>query len=437
MSDGPADRNPSSRLSGVNTPLPAERRNFLGLAAYQVTMRIGWIFKTESIIMPAFLDMIAGPGWLRGCLPMLNRFGQSVPPLLFARRLKIMGQKKWALFGFTLGMSLTFLALSGIWLNAGAPTAAWMPAAFLGLYTLFFVCTGLAQLANRTLQGKLIRPQRRGRLLTVSTMVGVVLAIGSAWWLLGGWLNSPLRGFAAIFAFTGSWFVLSAVCAWTLAEPADNYTESAAPLVRYFTAAARTLRIDTDFRRLAVVAMLFSTVVVLFPHYQALARDRFGAGLDGLMLWVIVQNAGTGLFSLFAGPLADRRGNRLVLRWLMFGSALTPILAIFLATLPGLGSRFFWLVFVNIGLTPIMFKTLMNYTLEISEHQDHPRYLGTLNLCIAAPFCISPLIGWLVDLVGFESVMLTGGALIAAGGLLTFRMAEPRHRFDDVDVSGP
>ena len=44
----------------------AASRNFLLLALHQVVIRVGWIFKTESVIIPAFLDSIAGPGWVRG-----------------------------------------------------------------------------------------------------------------------------------------------------------------------------------------------------------------------------------------------------------------------------------------------------------------------------------------------------------------------------------
>ena len=43
-----------------------ESRNLLALAAFQVLLRIGWIFKTETVIMPDFLDAIAGAGWIRG-----------------------------------------------------------------------------------------------------------------------------------------------------------------------------------------------------------------------------------------------------------------------------------------------------------------------------------------------------------------------------------
>ncbi|MFP6694566.1 MAG: hypothetical protein VB875_16200, partial [Pirellulales bacterium] len=90
-----------------------------------------------------------------------------------------------------------------------------------------------------------------------------------------------------------------------------------------------------------------------------------------------------------------------------------------------------------------MFKTMTNYTLEISTKEDHPRYLSTLSLCIAAPFCFSPLVGWLIDTTGFEPVMLAGAGLILLAGLLTFRLDEPRHEhhsetveitMDNVDV---
>ena len=55
------------------------RGNFFKIALFQITLRTGWIFKTESIVMPAVMDSISGAGWLRGFLPVLNRFGRSGP----------------------------------------------------------------------------------------------------------------------------------------------------------------------------------------------------------------------------------------------------------------------------------------------------------------------------------------------------------------------
>src|SRR5688572_2949448 len=75
----------------------AEPRILLVLAAFHVLLRIGWIFKTETVIMPDFLDAIAGAGWIRGLLPVLSRVGQSVPPLCFAETLQRSPSKSRAL----------------------------------------------------------------------------------------------------------------------------------------------------------------------------------------------------------------------------------------------------------------------------------------------------------------------------------------------------
>src|SRR5687768_17381462 len=61
------DQSPLAPLtSEIDEPRPDERHNFLTLVVYNVLMRTGWIFKTESSIMPAVLDsfeMLGTPRW--------------------------------------------------------------------------------------------------------------------------------------------------------------------------------------------------------------------------------------------------------------------------------------------------------------------------------------------------------------------------------------
>ena len=72
------------------------------------------------------------------------------------------------------------------------------------------------------------------------------------------------------------------------------------------------------------------------------------------------------------------------------------------------------------------------YSREIAPEHDHPRYLSTLSLCLAVPFCFSPLVGAMVDWVGYEQVFLGGAVLIGLAGLLTFRLIEPRHAHAEI-----
>lgn len=407
-----------------------EPHNLLALSAYSVLLRFAWIFKTESVIIPAFLDSIAGAGWLRGCLPVLNRFGQSLPPMLFAKRLRRARYKKWSLFGTAVGLGIPLLILAGLWMLLDDKQPPWLPSVFLLLYLVFFVSSGLNQLAFGTLQGKLIRPHRRGELLGLSGILGSVASVIGAWFLLQRWLSLPDHGFGWIFGFSGMGFLLCAVTCFFVREPANTSSDEGSEHHGGLRASLCLLRRDAHFRRLAIVAMLFITIQLLFPHFQALGQEHVPPEQIGfqLMLWVIAQNVAVGVFSFISGKLADRFGNRLSLRLQVLGTALVPVLALLLTHATGeWGPKNFWLTFVLLGLTPVTIKTLTNYALELSDAEQHPLYVSTLHACLAVPFFFSPLIGWLVDWLGFVVVFFGISGIIALGWIASWRLVEPRH----------
>lgn len=409
-------------------------RNLFVLAMYQVVLRVGWIFKTETVIMPAFLDAIAGAAWIRGFLPVLNRFGQSVPPLLFAERLQHMPRKKWALTITGLLMAVPFLILSPIWLGLGwlsvdRSNQWWLPVVFLTLYALFFTMTGLNQLAFSALQGKLIQANRRGRLLTIAGLVGAISAVLCAWFVLPKWLEREGGGFGLIFAVTALGFLCSGSITLLIREPYDTPPErESSSLIAHFQRAWETYRSDRNFRRLAWASMLFMSSMMLFPHYQALGREHLGCEQRDLLGWLVAQNLGTGAFSLLTGTIADWYGNRLCVRVCMFLAGLAPLVSLGLAfgQIPG-GREMYWLTFLMLGLTPVTVRCLVNYALELVDESGHTRYVSTLTLTMALPFLFSPLVGWLVDLWGFAAVFLGVLVLVIGSGVMTFFLVEPRH----------
>src|SRR5438067_2914236 len=108
---------------------PHETRNFWILVIYQVVLRAGWIFKTESVVMPHAADALDPSGLARGWLPLLNRFGQSVPPVLAARHVNNLPKKQRAYMITTAAMTACFLGLTSLWIVPGAaghPSAAVM-----------------------------------------------------------------------------------------------------------------------------------------------------------------------------------------------------------------------------------------------------------------------------------------------------------------------
>ena len=421
----------------------SEPRNILVLAAHEVLVRVAWIFKTESVIMPAVVDAISGAGWIRGCLPVLNRIGQSIAPMLLAERLRDSRLKHRSLLATSLLMAVPFYVFALLWRLVPDKRQPWLVAVFLVIYVLFFACVGLHQLASGTVQGKLIRVDRRGRLLSLSGIVGSSCAILAAWLLMIPWLSQPDgAGYVWIFTFTASGFFVAAFVTLLIAEPPDHNVHTPHRTLRDHARLAWSVyRGDRSFRRAANVGMMFIGAIMLFPHYRWLAAERLDSRDVDMAWWVIAQNAGVGVLSLLSGTIADRYGNRLAMRLQIFASALIPLLALTMAgPLAHLGAGWYWVVFLCLGLTPITLKTVFNYTLELVDEPQHPRYLSTMRICFAVPFVLSPLAGLWIDLFPpeeqFTAVCWLFGfvsLLIFLGGLLTFGMEEPRHR--PVDTS--
>jgi MFS-type transporter involved in bile tolerance (Atg22 family) len=426
-----ASSNPD-RLTAEDT------HNFKCYGLYQIVLRTGWIFKTESIIMPAVLDVIGGAGWLRGCLPMLNRFGQSVPPLLASDWVRNSSLKKIGLAGSTAIMGLCFLLLSMIWAITGGAKSSWLPFAFLAIYGVFFCATGINQLQLVTITGKLIRVDYRGRVGMIAVLIGSILACLLAWLLLGYWLPSavgtsttvqPNGNFTAIFGFTGITFLVAAGLALMFVESPDNERYERKNVWQLLGSSFTTIRDDRNFLRLTIIGALFGMSLTLFPHYQSLARERLSLGLSSLIPWVIAQNMGAAVFSIPAGWIADRLGNRIVLQGIMLILCVPPVLALIASGLETSGQFWFNVVFFLVGLTPVTFRVLFNYTLEVTGNSEHPRYLSTLGLMMAGPAILtSALFGAMVDWISFEFVFAMVVVCLLAGWVLTFTLSEPRNK---------
>jgi hypothetical protein len=435
--DLPVSPSPTPPLSlSFDTPRPHEARNFWLLVVYQVVLRTGWIFKTESSIMPAAADALDPSGIARGFLQPLNRFGQSIPPVLAAPRIRNLRKKKRAFIATTAAMTFCFLGLTSLWLWPGLASHPWAAVIYLALYGLFFCAMGVNGLAYNTIQGKLIRPTRRGRLLMMADFVGASSAVICALALLTQWLHDDGADWPAIFGFTTCLFAAASIMSWFLKEQPDDHYEAPRGVSHIFARAWQSLREDANFRRLAIVAALFSSSLLLFPHYQALAREELGLGTTWLIWWVVAQNAGTALFSLITGPIADRLGNRLVLRIVTLLIVAGPLAAIAMVRVPGIAKEWFPVVFLLVGLTPVAQKSFNNYTLEIADAEHHPRYLSTLGLCMAAPIYLSPLVSPLILAVGFVPIYIAVVVLMLAGWVLSFGLIEPRAEGRPVLVGG-
>jgi hypothetical protein len=341
--------------------------------------------------------------------------------------------KKRGLFLSTLGMAATMGIMGVFWSIPrtgqspdGAVLPSWAPTAFLVLYGVFFACTGLHQVLYQTLQGKLILATQRGRLLSVSNLIGSASAITAALWLLGMWLSAVPPRIESIFGFAGFCFGVAACISLLAAEPADQFPLPRKQWRERIAESVAAMRENRSFARVCAASALSGCSIVLFPHYQALGRGGGSWQAHELVLWIVVQNLVTGVFSMFVGPIADSRGNRVAVRLSLLLLVTLPLTALGLAHMGEIGRKFFFIVFGLLGLLPVTARLLNHYTLEISDPGDHPRFLSTINACQAAPAFLAPWVGGAIDWFGMDVVFLAVAGFNILGWLLTWRLDEPR-----------
>ncbi len=414
-------------------PVPSEtdalpNRNFISTTVYQVLLRVGWIFKTESVIMPAALDSMGGAGWVRGCLPMLNRIGQSIPPLLAWPLIKGARRQRSWLAATTFLMGVMFCLLACIWLSGFHQKGAVAQYCFLAIYGLFFIATGINQLTLSSLIGRLFPAQLRGRLMLAANTFGCLASIACAWFVLRHWLRAEDADFFAIFGTSGLCFIVAAASTWLIDEKPETPAKSRYQVRAIFSEVWETFRDDTRFRVVALISAMFGFSMTLTPHYQNFARVKLDLGFSDLLPWLIIQNLGVAVFSVPVGTLADRRGNRYSLRLVFAFLLAAPVLSLVFAQSPSIGRAGFFLVYFLLGLMPVTMRILFNFALEFASTEDQPKYLATQSMAIALPvIASSTLVGALIDRVGFEIVFGSIIALMAVGLLLTFFVHEPRH----------
>lgn len=400
--------------------------NFWLLSLNLILRRLGWIFKTESVIMPGFLLNLTPSGAVRGILPLISNLARGIPQLLLAHAISARPVKKWIFTWVSLGLAVPwgFIA-SLIWLLPDRKAA--LLYGFLLAYGFNFVALGCVNLMGGTMQGKLIPAQMRGRLVGISSFLGCILASFAAYLLMPGWLRRGLIGYAFIFGTTSLFFTLSALVILPIDEWREKRVKRETGVLRFTLDSIKLIFKDGNFRRFMYAVWLLQTNSIIFPHYTAYGRTKLGVSAVSYMLFVVVQNLSNAFNSLLMGNLADRKGNRLALKLLMSMIASIPLITILLGSLPeGKGAELFFIVYICIGFTPMAQRLLVNYLLELSPMRQHPQYLGAMNLLRLLPIFLSPAVGWMIDLLSYEAAFLLTSGLTFYGAWMISRVDEPR-----------
>lgn len=413
-------------------------------------MRMGWIYKTESTVIPGFVTSLTSHPLLISLTPTISRVSQFLPQFLFLGVLERAPRKKPILLQVTTLFALSWGVLSAtLWFGRELPRALLLTIFFLS-YSVSWVCTGVSAVLDRVMLGRLIPTRRRGRVFAVAGPLGsysVVLSGPLIAYLLSQGGDFP-RNYGTVFGIGFVTFLAAIASASLIREPPEKREPSKYErLTRIAQHGWELLRQDASFRRIFGIACIQSLSAYLFSYYVAYARTwspeaSFQNALNGMLGWGLsVQNLVIGTLSLFTGLLVDWKGNRMVLRALCSILTFVPLVATLIGRFVPLRHRLglFLFVYAMIGCLAVLQRVMGNYVLEITTPERQTLYVGIFGsgqmITLIFPFLVGGVItilreGWGAQ-VAYEGTFLGCVVVLSGSVLLAWHLVEPRRVASD------
>jgi predicted MFS family arabinose efflux permease len=316
----------------------------------------------------------------------------------------------------------------------------WLLIVFLLSFAVNSVAAGVAALPFVNIVAKTIPPTRRGTYFGLRRFTGAFLGLGFG--LLVKQVLAPDSGLAfpynyGLLFFLGFWITAVLVVPFGfVVEPAEVVDSRRVSLGEQLRRAVRLPVRDRNYGRYLGLRVAYVVAIYALPFYAVYARRELGAPGDVVGTYLVGLTVASMLSNLVLGRVADRHGNRLVLRLAAFAIVVPPIVALVVGRLPGAWldrSLLLALVFLFQGVhiaARVIGST--NYVLEIAPSRERVVYVGFAHGIVGLAFFTSTLGGALVDWLGFEALFLVSlaGGLIAV--VLSMRLEEPRKRTEVV-----
>ncbi len=406
------------------------RRNAILETISQVVLRMGWILKNETIVVAGFIYHLTASPWALSIQPIVGRICPNLPQLLVAGRVGALRRKKPFLLLSMLAYALCWGSLAAIIFLVPGLSRTVLLVVFLGVYILFRLAQGFTILTRKTLEGKLIPANRRGRVIALGAPIFGVYSVLAAWFLYrmfeGEWLPFPLS-YGVMFAAGSGLFGLAMVTTLMMREPAHPEKIAGLRTSEVVRAAVRLLLVDRNYLRLVMGTALVAFTFFLSPHYRAFGSDVLKVPEKAFLGFCLpAQYVAQAVGFLLIGYAADVKGNR----WALCLTAwLTPLVAL---TAVALGyfrlPQAYFLLYGLIGVIPMFMRLVPNYILEISRPEEHALYLAAFNTTRMVGAFLSFAVGGAIVWLGHLWVFLIVMVITAVGAWCMLGLIEPRER---------
>jgi len=295
---------------------------------------------------------------------------------------------------------------------------------FFAGYAWHGLGAGIIATAWQDLIARCFPVDRRGRFFGLTNFFGAGMGVaGSAFstWILGA---APFPSsfvyifFVAAASLVVSWFFLALT-----REPAQSATVPRQSNHQFLAGLPKIVRRDHNFRRFLVARSLLAVGNMGAGFVTVSAIGRWQVPDSTVGLYTAAYLIGQTAANLAFGLLADRFGHKLSLELGAMASALAFALA-WLAPSPGWMFVVFALLGISLGA--VLVSGIL-VTLEFSEPQRRPTYVGLANTVVGLVSLGAPLLAAGLAGIGYAWVFACSAA-VSLAALVTMRwwVREPR-----------
>ena len=299
---------------------------------------------------------------------------------------------------------------------------------------------GVAGLPFIEVIGKVIPPRQRGLVFGWRGALGGLLAIaGSQAVILFTGPESRFEfptNYGLLFAFAG-FTQMFGFFAFSLVREPDTDTNIEHP--RLSVGLVKTIwRTDDNFRRFVRGRTFFELSGMASGLAIVYANQVLGVRLELAGMYLLVRNLMRPAFSIAAGRLSVRVGNRLPVSAGMVAQALSWLLLLIAVPLGIRGRTAEYYLIPVYGLMAIqqglIFSNLMALGLNVTPSQERALYMGTLNTWLGLVILFGALSGVIAKLIGFQGLFMLSFTLSCLGAWQFWGL---RERLDEDDMETP
>ncbi len=404
-------------------------------------LMLGDTFIQASLVLALFVSQISNSNLLVGLVPAIATGVWFLPQLVAAAF--VQGRERLLPFavGSTIIRALAIATLGTIGFVLGDRDPHKLLIAFFVCYTVYNLAAGFANVPMVDISARVVPANRRGLYFGQRSFWGGVLGF------LAGFVIQRILSTGGAFPsnfsilFFASFFILSlgAYSAAMMVEPKSLSVRARGTLLGQLRDAPRFLA-NTEFRHFLTFRSFLSMAAIADPFYVLFAKQELGAPVSVVGFYIAAIAVSQFLSNLLWSPLADRRGNRLVLQMAALLRMTIPVIALVLPPLvrwgpigshiPGGSPTIYYIFGVVFALYGVAISgqnlANMTYVLDIAPDHERAAYVGLVNTFLGVVAFIPVIGGTLVDAFGFQFLFLVAFMITLAGVLASGGLHEPR-----------